>query len=176
MTALVEPTTLEERIDRLSAQVEFLVEQATHAELRRQSFSDLTTDLAPIASQAMESVGRRLEDADVTSEDLGDLLMALAASLPALQAGLDQLRAVSEFAGDASQLAEPALEMVTERLAELEQRGYFDFVRSGAGIVDRIVTTYTEDDVTAGLARVLTMLKSVGDDGSEDDLNQERSI
>jgi uncharacterized protein YjgD (DUF1641 family) len=33
-----------------------------------------------------------------------------------------------------------------------------------------------DPQVRRGLARVLTMLKSVGDDGSEDDLNHERSI
>jgi uncharacterized protein YjgD (DUF1641 family) len=51
--------------------------------------------------------------------------------------------------------------MATDRLAELERRGYFDFVRSGAGVIDRIVTTYTEDDVEALGDNIVLILDTV---------------
>ncbi len=161
MTTLTPTPSVDERLDRLSAQIDYLVDRAREADRRRESFSDLTTDLAPVARQAMESAGKRLEAAEVTTEDLGELLTTLAAALPSLQTMLGQLISLTELAGDASELAGPAFQAATDRLAELEGKGYFDFMRSGAGVVDRIVTTYTEEDVEALGDNIVLILDTV---------------
>ena len=53
------------------------------------------------------------------------------------------------------------MKALTERLQEMEERGYFEFVTSGMGIVDRIVTTYTEEDVTALGDNIVLILDTV---------------
>lgn len=161
MTTVVERPTLEERIDRLTVQVEFLVEKAERDELRRLSLGELGHDLGPIAKQAMDSASAKLSDVDVTLEDLGRFLTVLATSLPTLEKALVQVDSLSELAGDASHLAGPVMASLTGRLGELERRGYLDFARSGLGVVDRIVTSYTEEDVEALGDNIVLILDTV---------------
>lgn len=161
MTSLVEHATFEDRLDRLTAQVERLVERAERDELRRVSLGELGHDLGPVARQAMASTAARLEDVDVTLEDLGRFLTVMASALPALEKAMLQLNSISELAGDASHLAEPVMESLTRRMAELESRGYVDFARSGWGIVDRVVTSYTEEDVEALGENIVLILDTV---------------
>ncbi len=161
MTSLVERPTLEERLDKLTAQVEYLVDKAEQEELRREVFGELGHDMGPIAKQAMASASARLDEVDVSLEDLTRFLTVMAESLPTLEKALIQLGSLSELAGDASQLAGPAMTSLTKRLGELDRRGYVDFARSSLGIVDRIVTGYSEEDVEALGDNIVLILDTV---------------
>jgi uncharacterized protein YjgD (DUF1641 family) len=55
----------------------------------------------------------------------------------------------------------PALEAVTGRLAAADEKGYFAFARAGAGIADRVVTSFTEEDVEALGDNIVLILNTV---------------
>jgi uncharacterized protein YjgD (DUF1641 family) len=50
---------------------------------------------------------------------------------------------------------------VTERLAEFERRGYFTFAKEGFGVLDRVVTTYDEEDIRALGDNIVVILDTV---------------
>jgi uncharacterized protein YjgD (DUF1641 family) len=104
MTTTLTPT-VEDRLDALSAQVEFLVQDAQRREVFNESLTALTSDVSPIARQGFESISRVLGD--------------------------------------------------------LESRGYADFARSGAGVVDRIVTSFTREDIELLGDNVVLILQTV---------------
>ena len=62
---------------------------------------------------------------------------------------------------DLSRVSEGAVEMATDRLAEAEDRGYFAFARAGAGVVDRVVTGFDEEDLTRLGENVVTILEAI---------------
>ena len=47
------------------------------------------------------------------------------------------------------------------RLASLDERGYFDIGRSGLGVIDRVVTSFTEEDVEALGDNIVLILQTV---------------
>ena len=98
-------STLEEKVDRLASQVDFLVERAEASLEAKQSLTDLTGDLTPIARQGLDGVSRVM--------------------------------------------------------ADLERRGYVDFARSGAGVMDRIVSSFSATDVEALGDNVVLILETV---------------
>jgi uncharacterized protein YjgD (DUF1641 family) len=51
--------------------------------------------------------------------------------------------------------------MLSDRLDELEARGYVGFARSSLGVVDKVVTSFTEEDVQALGDNVVTILQTV---------------
>jgi uncharacterized protein YjgD (DUF1641 family) len=57
--------------------------------------------------------------------------------------------------------AKPGVGMLTDRLTELEARGYVGFARSSLGVVDKVVTSFTEEDVQALGDNVVTILNTV---------------
>ncbi len=55
----------------------------------------------------------------------------------------------AELVEDMAPVAREAMTSLTEILAEVERRGYFGFARSGMGVVDKVVTSFSEEDVQA---------------------------
>ncbi len=60
-----------------------------------------------------------------------------------------------------TQLAGPVMDMVTARMTELEQKGYFTFATGGLGIVDKVVTSFDEDDIEALGDNIVLILNTV---------------
>lgn len=162
MTA-TDTLTIEDRLDHLTRQVELLVADAARQRAERARWQELSQDLAPVARQAMDTATAELEElsGDVTSEDLVRFARTMARSLPTLERMLAQLESLSSLAAEATPLAKPGMEMLVERLGELEAKGYFGFARSGFGVMDRVVTSFTEEDVQALGDNVVTILQTV---------------
>lgn len=101
----IAPQTVEQRLDEMAEQIRFLADEARERHELRESVTDLTGDLTPIAYQSMESL--------------------------------------------------------TRALSEAEQKGYIDFAKSGAGVVDRVVTSFSEEDVEALGDNIVLILETV---------------
>jgi uncharacterized protein YjgD (DUF1641 family) len=162
MTTLATPT-MEERLERLSEQVAYLVDDADRRRLERERWSDLAHDVSPIARQAMDAATEQFGALDLSLEDLAGFAKTAAAALPRLEALLAQLDSMSELAGTAAGLAKPAMDMVTSRLAEADEKGYFTFARGGLDVVDHVVTSFTEEDVKALGENIVLILNTVKD-------------
>jgi len=154
---------LELKIDALSDQIAVLTRDADQRRRAREARDELGHDLILVANDAMGVVTRELEtlQQDVELADLVRLLRRLAIAAPTLERSLDLLDSVTELAADAVPLTGDVMEMATARLAELHGRGYFGFARAGLGVVDRVVTEFSEEDVTALGDNVVTILETV---------------
>jgi len=163
VVALSAGAGLDERLDRLSRQVDLIADELRREREQREMWADLVHELAPVTSQAMASVTRELDDLsdDVTIEDLTRFGRTLARALPTMEALLAQLEAVSALGSELVPLSSPAMAKATDLLQELDEKGYFAFARGGAGIVDKVVTSFTEDDVAALGDNVVLILNTV---------------
>lgn len=153
--------TTEERLDVLSAQMDFIVEELQRQREARERIAELTETLAPVTKQAMSMATAELEELDLSTDELVTLLRTMARSLPQLQALMDQLGPLSELAETLSHLSGPAMAKLTDTLAVADEKGYFAFAREGGKIADRVVTEFTEDDVRALGDNVVTILNAV---------------
>ena len=152
---------LEAKLDRLTGHVEFLAEHARQEARRREMVSELISDLSPIAAQAMGTLTEELNTTDLDMVKVVRLLKRFAESAETLDATLAQLQAAHGLLNDIVPLTGDAFVTVTERLAVLEQRGYFSFVREGLGVMDRVITTYDEEDIRALGDNIILILDTV---------------
>lgn len=60
-----------------------------------------------------------------------------------------------------TQLAGPVMDMLTARMAELDEKGYFTFATGGLGILDKVVTSFDEDDIEALGDNIVLILNTV---------------
>lgn len=74
-----------------------------------------------------------------------------------------ELEPLRDLAAEVGVLSGPAMDAVTGRIHELEQRGYLGFARSGGRVVERIVASFDEDDVEALGDNVVLMLETLRD-------------
>jgi len=69
--------------------------------------------------------------------------------------------ALSELTRDLSPIASQGFETVTRVMTDAEERGYTEFARSSLGVVDRVVTSFSEEDVEALGDNVVLILETV---------------
>ena len=163
MTTLISEAGPEDRLEALTEQVAWLVADARSRRTERERWTELSHDLMPIGTQALSSVGGTLQELDVDVADFTRFARALIDALPALEAAVDQIGPMAELAGTLSELSGPALDAATSRLAEADRKGYFALARGAVGIVDQVVTSFTEEDVAALGDNIVLILNTVKD-------------
>jgi uncharacterized protein YjgD (DUF1641 family) len=106
-------------------------------------------------------------DLDVTSAATDDRLDRIEARLDALLAHAEQreaeLEPLRDLAAEIGILSGPAMASVTSHVTAWDERGYLGFARSGAQVVDRIVTSFDEEDVEALGDNIVLMLETLRD-------------
>jgi uncharacterized protein YjgD (DUF1641 family) len=159
-TTTVTPT-IEDRLDQMALQLEVLTSEAMRQRAARERWSELTEVMTPIASQAMNTLAGELDDLDLSIDDVTRFARTLATTLPTLERLVGQLAPITELVEVITPMAKPVMASATDRLATLDERGYFDIGRSGLGIIDRVVTSFTDEDVEALGDNIVLILQTV---------------
>ena len=154
---------LERKLDVLTDHVRFLTEEAEAQRRRREAFEELQVDVMPLATRALERTSSSLDDADIDPEQVLQLGVRIAQNADTLERSVAQLASLAELASDLQPILGQLVETMVARAAEFEQRGYFEFVEATAGVVDRVVTSYSKDDVEALGDNVVQILDIVKD-------------
>jgi uncharacterized protein YjgD (DUF1641 family) len=156
---------LNQKIDLLTTQLQFLTEQAQRAERERQERAELMRDVMPIVNDAFRLTVDELEEVQ-EYVDLGDLLRLLKRLLRNgrnIEKMLDQLESVMDLAQTVGPLTDSAFEKATDLLQTAEHKGYFSFAKGGMQIMDNVVTSFNEEDVMRLGDNVVLILNVVKD-------------
>lgn len=153
------------RLAALSAQMDAITEELAATRAAREQWSELAATLVPVARGAMDVATRELADleADVTIDDVTRFARTTARAIPDLEALVGQVGSIAELGHEITSISGAGLARLTGILQSAEDRGYFGFAREGAAIADRVVTSFSEDDVRALGENVVTILNAVKD-------------
>lgn len=152
---------LESKIDQLTGQIAVLTADVEYRRRQREMLDDLTGDLSRVGNDAMVMATRELEALSQTADfaDTLRLLRRLLEAAPTLDRALVALTALADLVDDAAPMGGDVMAMITERLAEVEQKGYFTFAAASLGVVDRVVANFDEHDVELLGDNVVAMLE-----------------
>lgn len=164
-TTVGDPTIAElnNKIDALTTQVAFLAEEALAQRQRRQEWDELKSDATPIINDLFRISVEQLDEIEsyVQFEDILYLFKKLLRSTRDLNQMLDQLESVMELWQDFSPLSQDAFIVLMNRLEDMERKGYFVFFQGGIDILDRIVTSFDEEDVRLLGENVVLILQTI---------------
>jgi uncharacterized protein YjgD (DUF1641 family) len=161
---------LENKLDNLSAsvaaigeQIEFLTQQAYESNRRQREWDELRGDLAPIANDLYKITVDQLEEiqAYVQLEDILGLAKRLARNTRNIDQLLDQMESMQDLWRDIAPLTDDMFHQLVVMLNDMEQKGYFGFVRQSAYVADQIVTSFSEEDVQLLGDNVVLILETV---------------
>jgi len=140
---------LNQKVDALSAQIEFLAEEARQQKMRRQEWDELKNDLTPVAGEVYRLSVQQLDEIEgyVQLEDIIRVFKRLMRNTRNIEKMLDQLEGFSELTSEMVPLTEGMFLSLLTRLDEMERKGYFTFVQGGLEIMDTVVSNFTEEDV-----------------------------
>ena len=141
--------TLEEKIDRLSEQVQYLTGVQECAERRQAARAELMDDVMPIANEAFRLTVDQLEEIQdyVDLADLLRLAKRLMRNTRNLDSMLDQFESMVDLGHTVAPLVGDAFEKTTDVLERAENNGYFTAAKGGAKVVHNVVTSFGEEDI-----------------------------
>jgi uncharacterized protein YjgD (DUF1641 family) len=154
---------LHQKIDNLSMQVAFLSEQAKIQQRRQQEFDELKQDMIPIANHLIKLTIDELAEIDpeFEIEDLFFLLKRVLRNVPSILIMFDRFEAIMGITDEVELLGKQVFSTAVEKLDQLEREGYFGFAQEGWGILERVVTEFSDEDVKALGENVVTILTTV---------------
>ena len=163
MTSTAAEANVEQRLDRLTLLVEEMYVELQAQREARERWAELNEVMVPVTRAAFDSVSREMEDLseDVTVEDAVRFARTAARALPQMEQLLAQLETMTALGSEATKLSGAMVAKVSDALDQAERRGYFAFARGGAEIADKVVTSFTEDDVRALGDNVVLILNTV---------------
>lgn len=173
---------LDERLDRLTAQVGQLTALLQAQQEDRERWQALAHDLTGVAQGAMTVASRELEDlsAEVTAQDVARFLRTATRTLPKLEVMLTWAASIEELATELTALSGAGMASLSDALARAESSGYFDAARAGGRIADRLAGALLAEPATdppttlallrrlrdpqtrLGLDRALILLQALG--------------
>jgi uncharacterized protein YjgD (DUF1641 family) len=168
---------LNQKIDTLTEQVAYLAEQAQAQARQRQAYAELFDDVKPIVNDVFRISVEQLEEVQeyVDLSDLLRLAKRLMRNGRNLERMLDQLEGLMSLADTVMPLADEAFSKAVDSMTSMEQKGYFNFARGGARIVDNVVTSFSEQDVERLGDNVVLILNTVKDMTQPEIMNFVRS-
>jgi len=161
---------LNAKLDALTAQISGLTEQVTYLRekaykdsRRQQEMAELMEDATPIVQDVYNMTVDQLEEIQgyVALEDISYLLKRLARNTRNFTGMLDQLESAQDFVKDAAPLVNDMMEQSVETLQQMEHKGYFGFARQAGYIMDKIVSSFSEEDVRMLGDNVVLILNTV---------------
>lgn len=154
---------LEQKLDTISAQLEVVVAEVNEQRVRREMWAELASDVAPLTGEAVALASRELEAVQewVEPADMLRLMRRILRNTNNIEEGMAKYESAMEFFDDLGPLAGEAVSKLLHTMEEYENRGYFEFAGAGVGVVDRIVTNYSKEDVEALGDNVVHMLDIV---------------
>jgi uncharacterized protein YjgD (DUF1641 family) len=136
---------LNQKLDRLIAQMQLLTEQARLESRRQEERAELMHDVIPILNDVFRITTEQLEEVQdyVDLSDLLRLLKRLLRNARNIDTMLDQLESLTDLAQTIGPLTNSAFEKATDLLQTAEQKGYFAFAKGGARLVDGAIQDRT---------------------------------
>ncbi len=164
MTSVIDaPGGIEAKLDALSDQVAAIAAEMEASRRRREAVAGFTETMAPVAGEALAFATRELEAlrADGSLDELLSLLRKLITSAGSLDKTIAALEITTSLMGAAAPLSSDVVTALTTRLAELDRKGYFEFARHSAGVLERVVTSFDEEDIDQLGDNVVLILQTV---------------
>ncbi len=153
-------------IESIHKKLDYLTEYVEAQHKRQQEFDELKQDVIPIANHMIKlSIDELAEiGTEFQVEDLFYLLKRLLRNTGLLMRLVDMLEAGMDLTEELKPIGLQAFSDMVETLDRLEREGYFNFMREGWGIIERIVQEFNEDDVRAlgdNIVAILTTVRSM---------------
>jgi uncharacterized protein YjgD (DUF1641 family) len=152
---------VDERLDRLAGQLAEIGDELRRQREERNRWQELAEDLAPIAEEAMTMATSHLDAENYDFSQVVNLVGAVIRDAATLEAWIAPLRILSALADELGPLAAPATVSLNARLQNLDERGYFSFAREAAGVVDTVVTSFSDEDVKLLGDNIVLILRTV---------------
>jgi uncharacterized protein YjgD (DUF1641 family) len=159
----MEEKTIEQQIKDLNGKLDLVLEHVHEQRLRARAMEDLMADLSIVGKDMYDSAVAELDkqSVEIDPSELTLLGAKVLKNIPNFARALDTFESAMDLIKDAGPIVNETIIDLTHKLHEMEQKGYFEFFRQAAGILDNIVDHFSPEDVKSLADNVVPILETV---------------
>lgn len=155
--------TVQTQIDEINHKLDIIIEEIEKQKQRRREMDDLKNDLMRVGDDLYSTAITELEEVSDYMQT-GDILhfgKKLLRNINTFNKLFDQLESARDFFEDASPLVRESIIDFMNKMDEFDRKGYFQFMKELQKVMDKIVTSFTVEDVKALGENVVTILNTI---------------
>lgn len=152
-----------QQIEEINRKLDLILEEIELQRRHRREMEELKEDLFRVGKDLYNTAVEELEEVHdhLQTGDILHLGKKLLRNVNNLNKAFDQLESTRDFLRDASPLIRESVIDLMDKLDEYDRKGYFQFMKELGRVLDRIVTSFTPDDVKALGDNIVTILNTV---------------
>ncbi|MDE3058013.1 MAG: DUF1641 domain-containing protein [Bacteroidota bacterium] len=153
----------QEQIDKINGKLDVLLEEIELQKKHRREIEDLKDDLIRVGNDLYRSAVIELEQVHdyMNTGDIFYLGKKLLRNVNIITHSIEQLESLKDFLKDASPLSRESFIGLMNKLDELDRKGYFQFIKELGKVADKIVTSFSPEDVKNLGENIVTILNTI---------------
>lgn len=159
----VKSDNVQEQINQINQKLDLLLEYVGEQKLKSEAIEDLVSDVSIISKDAFSSVVSELDKQgiELNVDDIKILAYKLVRNVNNFSQVMDMFESLTDLLKDAGPIINEVGIDFTHKLHEFEQKGYFEFFKELANIMDNIISSYPPEEVRALSDNIVTILDTV---------------
>ncbi len=151
------------QIDDINRKLDLILEEIEHQRRHRLEMEDLKDDLMRVGKDLYQTALVELEEVhdSIATGDMLYLGKKILRNIRTISATIEQLENLRDFLQDFSPVARSMFIDVMNALDDFDRKGYFAFGRELRHVADKVVTSFSVDDVRHLGDNVVTILNTV---------------
>jgi len=154
---------LQRQVNEINGKLDIILNEIAFQKRHREEMEDLKEDLMRVGKDVFRTAVTELEEVH-DSMKTGDVLhlgKRVLRNIGTIEKTFEQLESIRDFLQDASPLAREYFMDFMKKLDEFDRKGYFRFFRETSEILDKIVTSFSPEDVKNLADNIVTILNTI---------------
>lgn len=158
-----ETLALQQQINDINRKLDLLLDYMHEQKMKSTAVDDLVSDLSIIGKDVYDTAVVELETRQVQMdpEEMKLLMVKLVKNVPTFLHMIDMLESMMDLVKDATPMVNEIIIDFTKKLNTFEQRGYFEFARESGKVLDKVVTSFSAEDIRNLADNIVTILNTV---------------
>ncbi|MFC2098964.1 DUF1641 domain-containing protein [Bacteroidota bacterium] len=154
---------LQKQIDEINVKLDAILECAMNQKHRSERMDDLVADANIIAKDAFRSTVTELEvqGIELNWEDMKFLFLKFLKNIDKFTWVMDTFESVYDLMQDMGPVVRETIIDAIRKMAEMEQKGYFEFFNELRRAMDTVVTHYSGDDIRLLADNIVTVMDTL---------------
>ena len=154
---------IQEQINDINRKLDIVLDEIVAQRETRKSIEDLTADLTIIGQDMFASTVTELDNAgvEVDGEAVKVLILKLIRNVDTLTELFEMLESGKDLLSDLTPIIQQVGLDGMHLMNDVEQKGYFNFLRESMKIMDNIVTHFSVEDLQSLADNIVTILETV---------------
>lgn len=159
----MEDRDLQQQINAINRKLDTILEEIEYSRRKRREMEDLKEDLVRVGKDFYQTAVEELDDIHdyISTGDVLYLGKKVLRNLRTITQTFEQLESLRDFLQDAAPLARESFIDFMNKLDEFDRKGYFTFAKELGKVTDRIVTSFSAEDVKKFGDNIVTIINTV---------------